>query len=130
MAVAGGRFGPRFWRRVLGPYLALMLVTSVIPMAADSPTPDFLLKLDPGIQNLLHIPMFALLIWVLFAAYDLSFSGQLLVPSLVVTAAAIGYGILLEAVQMFVPGRYASLDDMLFNALGVGIGLLCRRLPG
>lgn len=114
----------RLWRRLLGPYLVLMLITALIPMAADSPTPDFLLRLDPGIQNLLHIPLFTLLIWILFGVYGLDFSRKMLVPITLATAAAIAYGMLLEILQVFVPGRYASFDDALFNILGVAIGLL------
>jgi VanZ family protein len=40
----------------------------------------------------------------------------------------VGYGLLMEILQGFVPGREVSAYDLLANSLGVGIGLACFTL--
>jgi VanZ family protein len=42
---------------------------------------------------------------------------------LIAPLAALGYGILMEFVQVFIPSRDASLMDIAVNALGVTLGL-------
>jgi VanZ family protein len=39
-------------------------------------------------------------------------------------------GCVLEAIQAFIPGRVASLDDAVANAIGVGLGLVIARIAG
>jgi len=40
----------------------------------------------------------------------------------------VGYGLLMEILQGFVPGREVSAYDLLANSMGVGIGLTCFTL--
>jgi VanZ family protein len=40
----------------------------------------------------------------------------------------VGYGLLMEILQGFVPGREVSAYDLLANCMGVGIGLTCFTL--
>lgn len=39
------------------------------------------------------------------------------------------YGISIELVQMFVPGRTASIEDVVADIVGISLGLLFGRLP-
>ncbi len=39
-------------------------------------------------------------------------------------------GCVLEATQAFVPGRVAVIDDVIANAVGVGLGLVIARVAG
>jgi len=39
-------------------------------------------------------------------------------------------GCVLEAIQAFVPGRVADVDDAVANAIGVGLGLVIARVAG
>ncbi len=83
----------------------------------------FFMEISPTIQNFLHIPMFA--IWVILLK-----SPRFNIPSLLiekrVNTLFIGllFGILLEIVQIIIPGRYASLEDVLLNVIGIVIGLV------
>ena len=105
--------------------MALLYWLSSIP---GTPLPDdpqlyaLFYWLTPSIQNLLHIPAYAVLAvawrWALSAWFDLS-----LTPSLMAGLIATGYGIFDEWHQSFVPGRYASLTDVMFNVAGVLLGL-------
>jgi VanZ family protein len=45
-------------------------------------------------------------------------------PLAALAFAALGYGLALELGQGFVPGRVASLGDMIANAVGVALGLV------
>ncbi|MGE0624965.1 MAG: VanZ family protein [Pseudomonadales bacterium] len=49
-------------------------------------------------------------------------------PEFPTTAALmIGYGLLLEAIQFFIPERSAELKDLLVDAAGIGVGLALAR---
>ena len=38
-------------------------------------------------------------------------------------ATLVAYGVCIEAIQVFIPNRFASLSDLLADCIGVGIGL-------
>ena len=79
----------------------------------------------PAVQNLLHVPVFALLAWLWSRALEGCHSNwptAYLLP-LLITAA---YGLFDEWWQLSVPGRYASLTDLGLNLLGAFLGLACR----
>ena len=86
----------------------------------------FFMDISPGIQNFLHIPMFA--IWVILLK-----SSRFNIPSLLIkkrfNTLVIGllFGILLEILQILIPGRYASLEDVLLNLVGIVIGLVLHE---
>ena len=78
--------------------------------------------MPPALQNILHVPAFAALAW----AWHWALSGWVRSKT-AVTLLAIGVsvmsGILDEWHQSFVPGRYASLTDVLFDVAGVALGI-------
>mgnify|MGYP006289064273 len=103
-------------------YTLAMLATSLIPMGSSSSGPAFLTDMNPGLQNVLHIPMFAGFVLLLFL---LGHTGRAVAgwKRLWLVLLAIAYGIGLELLQIAVPGRYASFLDIILNSVGVGIGL-------
>jgi VanZ family protein len=38
-------------------------------------------------------------------------------------ATLVAYGVCIEAIQAFIPNRFASLSDLLADCIGIGIGL-------
>ena len=78
--------------------------------------------MPPALQNILHVPAFAALAW----AWHWALSGWVRSKT-AVTLFAIGLsvicGILDEWHQSFVPGRYASVVDVIFDIAGVGLGI-------
>jgi len=102
--------------------VAIFLLSS-IPSKVDDEAMRLLVEPDPQLQNLLHIPMFGLLQWLWLRAY----AGIGRVDGCtVLTCGAItaGYGVFDEFHQLIVPGRFASLTDVLLNLVGVVIGTL------
>jgi len=78
--------------------------------------------LSPTIQNILHVPAFASLTW----AWCWALAGWLngaRVRAISAAGVAFGYGVLDEWHQSFVPGRHASLADVLLDSAGVVIGI-------
>jgi VanZ family protein len=70
----------------------------------------------PAVQNLLHVPVYAILTWLWWRALRAKTGRR---PAVLLAAAiAAGYGILDEIHQMYVPGRFASITDALLNAAG------------
>ena len=104
-------------------YTVLILMTSLIPMDRDIEGLKFIIQLKPAIQNLLHIPMFAVLAILSLQVLD-SFNVTGVWKFLIVAFVAGAFGVLNESVQLFVPGRYAGLLDMGLNVLGVLLGIL------
>jgi len=112
----------RFKRGACLLYTGAMILTSVIPMETRTDSAPFWAALEPSLQNLLHIPMFAgfviLFHWSLPPASACRRSS--LVPTLGVAAAL---GILMEGIQVAVPGRYPSWGDIALNLFGAGLGI-------
>jgi VanZ family protein len=50
--------------------------------------------------------------------------GIFLNPLLISSLYSVGFGVMIEFIQKFVPGRSFSLADMLANTVGVGLGYL------
>jgi VanZ family protein len=57
-----------------------------------------------------------------------AFPGKRLLPWLAVGLLVLGC--VLEATQAFVPGRVAAVDDVVANAIGVGLGLVIAHVAG
>ena len=76
----------------------------------------------PTLQNVLHVPAYALLAaswrWAL-RAWVPAETGR----AMGACALAASYGALDEWHQSFVPGRYASLTDIVLNAAGAVLGI-------
>jgi VanZ family protein len=104
--------------------MAVLLLLSSIPgtLAPDDPLSFRLFAWIPAmVQNFLHIPAYALLgfawRWYLKAWMKPARAGML------AFAAAVGFGVLEESYQSIIPGRIASLTDILFNAIGAVLGI-------
>lgn len=76
----------------------------------------------PALQNLLHVPLFGLLTWLLHRTLDAwnMRHGLALTAALMLAA---GYGVFDEWHQLHVPGRYASFTDIALNSAGVILAL-------
>lgn len=109
---------------ILITYVLLLLGTSLIPMDQEIEGLNFIIGLQPSIQNLLHIPAYAILSILL-----LQVLGKRL---MLVIVGAIVFGMINEWIQLAIPGRYPSMMDMVLNAAGslVGIILYCKLEKG
>lgn len=110
-------------RIVFAVYCLLMLASALIPMDVHSPGYDFFVLVRPELQNLLHIPMFTgFTLLLVLLRQDLA-NKKLLTPFTIVFISLV-WGVVLESLQAFVPGRYPGLGDVLLNLSGVGVGLV------
>ncbi len=96
-------------------WAALVLIGMLIPRGAGVPLPA------GGYDKLGHGLAFAPLAALLAGSFVAQGwpRGRVLVVTLAMT---IGYGILTELAQGFVPGRVASLPDILADAVGAALG--------
>ena len=105
-------------------YTLLLFALSSIPGdSAATPPEQLLALLAPALQNFLHIPAYAglTLIWYWALRHK---PGVLLTAPLV----AISYGVFDELYQRTVPGRYGSLTDLAFDAIGVMAAYIALKL--
>jgi VanZ family protein len=118
-----------FYRAALLPLLlmALVFVESSIPMDGGSRDIKFLTDLNPNLQNLLHIPLYACLsfLWVRAFSRLRVNTAKGAVSALFIT---ILYGCIDEVHQTFVPGRYGGLIDIYLNTVGAVIGIVLFKL--
>ena len=112
-----GVLSPLFLLFVLG----FMLMTSLWPMETTSPGATLLYRIDPNLQNFLHLPMLMIFAFVFL---DFLHHHDLEPKFRWVWLAAGGSGVclVLEGLQSFVPGRYPSVTDMLVNLCGLAVG--------
>ena len=81
----------------------------------------------PGIElwdKLQHVLAYL----ILAVTGAVAFPGRRSLPWLAVGLLILGC--VLEAIQAFIPGRTASFDDAIANAIGVGLGLVIARVAG
>lgn len=105
--------------------MAMIFALSSIP-SDDNTAGLFLGLVPPGLQNALHIPVFGLLAWLWYRALNPGRRRWLLAALI-----CIGWSVLDEIHQLYVPGRYASATDLLLNTAGILIGLaLAVYWPG
>ena len=98
-------------------YVLLLTVVSLLPSGAAAPG-GWDSSVSPTVQNLLHVPAFAVLFWLLTAVWRAMSKGW---PTAITVSALISllYGAALEFAQTAIPGRTGSLDDVLLNTVGV-----------
>lgn len=79
-----------------------------------------LLLITPGLQNLLHIPLFfgLALTWMYALSHTKKKPNFKRVAAFIVTVL---YSLIDEAHQFYTPGRYASLSDILLNSIGAAL---------
>jgi len=93
------------------------------PSPEDPTVYQLLYWAPPSLQNAAHVPAYAWLAWT----WRWALCAWLTVPNARVLAAfaiTAGYGVLDELHQSFVPGRYASVADVLLDLAGAMLGLL------
>jgi VanZ family protein len=109
--------------------MALLFALSSVPDTGEESLGRRILFPSPTLQNLLHVPAYALLTWLWSRA--LRQRGWRTRPAILTAAAvAIAYGALDEVHQYFVPGRFASVTDALLNAAGAAAVLVAVRIAG
>ena len=112
------------WKMFLSiTYMLFVLGTSVIPMDRKVTGFYFLINLKPTVQNLLHIPVFAILS-VLYLQILTNYRPVDLKKALLALIYSGGFGVLNEIIQIFIPGRYAGLTDISLNFFGSMLGIL------
>ena len=104
-------------------YMLLLLAGSMIPMDRHIKGLEFVIDLKPALQNLLHIPMFAILAF-LFLLILTSFAIENWKRNAIVLLASGFFGIINEIIQIAVPGRYGGLTDILLNFAGAILGIV------
>jgi VanZ family protein len=101
----------------------VILAGSLMPMA-QIPEQEKTLweKVMSVIWNLMHVPMYGVLTLVSLYYFEcIRFSRW--AGAAVSVVMAMSVGVLIEVLQMYVPGRYGSLSDIGLNAAGVAGGM-------
>jgi len=96
--------------------MAGILLLSSIPDTGD--TGHAIASVSPTIQNVLHIPVYGLLglLWILtLRAHRFPENRSVWIAILLSSA----YGGLMEFYQIWIPGRFPSVMDFLFNVAGI-----------
>jgi glycopeptide antibiotics resistance protein len=105
--------------------MALLYWLSSVPGMALPDDPklySLFFWVSPGLQNALHVPVYAALAWAWHWALGawLRLTGSRI---LIACAASLLYGVFDEWHQSFVPGRFASLADVALNLAGTVLGI-------
>lgn len=103
-------------------YMIFIFILSSIPGDDSTRFSKFFEQINPGVQNLLHIPLFAGLAALWFFCllnYNIVWK-KVLFHSFIISW---GYSLLDEFHQYFVPGRYPGFIDIILNTIGVIIML-------
>lgn len=108
-------------------YILLMILAVLWPMEETSPGASITYLINPSLQNFMHLPVFAgfsLLYFDFIRNFSLSASRRMAI----FLVSGTGLCVLLEWLQLFVPGRFFSLTDILTNLAGLFLGLALHRL--
>ena len=101
--------------------MILIYISSSIPMDANQDNIKILTALTPTFQNILHIPLYGVLAYLWLNSFNKH--GTVIAKNIFITLLiTILYSILDEFHQTFVPGRYGSILDILFNIIGITCG--------
>jgi len=105
----------------------MLLASSIIPGESESRGLQFFVNFNPTIQNLLHIPAYAILSFLLL---DISKEYQALKRRKIlgVFGFCCFFGALNEIIQMAIPGRFGALTDVALNITGTCLGILIYLL--
>ena len=104
-------------------YMLSILITSIIPMDREITGLQPFIDLSPSIQNLLHIPMFVILSILFFQILKDSRLEEWKKGTLIFVCCG-SFGLLNEIIQIFVPGRYFGIADIVLNFIGTIVGIL------
>lgn len=105
------------WAITVG-YAALLAAVSLLP-SGTGPLSGWDTAISPTLQNLLHVPAYAVLVALIAWALGRPTLLRLGLAAL----ACCAFGALLECAQATIPGRFGSLEDTLLNAAGVAAGV-------
>ena len=109
--------------KLLWPLLMIGLLFTLSSIPGTSGSDGYWLAdiLEPNFQNALHVPLYATLqiLWLRTLAKPERSMLMTITMALIFTCS---YGIIDEFHQSFVPGRYASVLDVLLNLLGAFLG--------
>lgn len=104
--------------------IAILWMSSMPGVISEDATPmhRMLVWIPSSVQNLLHLPVYAGLafVWCGVLGLRLSRPWYLFGGAFLVT---VGFGIVDEWYQSFIPGRFASIGDILVDALGAVLGI-------
>jgi len=103
-------------------YILLMFLAILWPMEETSPGASLTYRINPDLQNFLHLPVFAGFS-LLFFDFIRNFFLSPALRMVLFLFLGLGLCVLLEWLQLFVPGRYFSLSDILVNISGLFLGL-------
>ena len=119
------RNGKLAWLITLG-YVLVLAAVSLLPSGAG-PLSGWDTAISPGLQNLLHVPAYGVLVWLVSRAMGLRRLRHVALAAIACAA----FGSVLECAQAAVPGRFGSVEDTLLNLIGaaaaVPIVLAARR---
>jgi len=112
-------------------FMAVMLGLSIVPGEAQDSDSFFIWAVAATptlLQKTLHVLFYAVLtvLW----AWTLEVMQSVYLRLAVAVCVAIGFGILMEWAQIYIPGRFGALGDVLLNALGAFLGLGLAVLLG
>jgi len=100
----------------------MVLLFSVLPMKSGLP-------LTVGyFDKMAHFFEYTLLSFLVLRGIYRTGGGLTLQNMLLILILAGGYGILMELVQQFVPGRQASVADVIANVAGIVFGIILGRV--
>jgi len=124
------------WKRIalIGYYMALLAFLSLVPMGSGAKPFSFLAAVRGDVQNVLHVPAYALpaVFWMqLLTERNRRGIGRVASAFFL----AVGFGLIIESAQVWIPGRHPSLADGIVNLVGSFLGLSVylgveRRSPG
>lgn len=104
-------------------YMMLILSVSSIQASDTSLPGSILMGISPSFQSLLHIPEYALLSGLcFFNVLNLGMEGRR--AGVVVSCFCLAFAAIDECYQQFVPGRFMSLGDWVYDAVGVFAGYM------
>lgn len=113
--------------RYLWPAFAWAIITLVLTLMPGKDLPDVhFFQVDKVAHFFIFGVLMILTSWGLKKTTGMH--GAPVHPLLTAALLSIGFGILIEFLQRFVPGRSFSIADMLANSIGVGLGYLIFRL--
>jgi VanZ family protein len=113
------------WLALLFAVVVILIMAGSLVPVAEIPEQEktFWEKMMSVITNLMHVPMYGVLTLVSLHYFDcIRYSRKKgVVVSILI---AMSVGILNEILQIFVPGRYGSLTDIILNVFGIIAGVV------
>jgi len=103
--------------------MAFIFIESSIPSGDGSGGVNFLNRLDPGLQNFLHVPLYGLLSFLWMNGFVKKGMKTVAAVSLAFLIAVL-YGCFDEFYQVYVPGRYGGVTDICLDTTGAAAGVV------